>query len=310
VLTVSEKSFLAELVPYPLFVDQLHLPGRPDSWVCDDVQPHHPAYIIYTSGTTGPPKGLCIAHENVLVYLTGMSPLYRIMQKDRILQGFSVSSDASIEEIWMAFLEGATLVVGTTEVMLSIEEFAANLRRLRISVLSTVSTMLSACNLSMEVPNLRLVIGGGEPIDGDTINKWWRPWRRLISTYGATECSVVASYCECSPNKLVEIGKPVPGYSLLILNRERQPIAITTDASWKRASEEGELAIGGMAVSSYGYLNQPEENADKFLTYQNGMRAYRTGDLVKLSAKGKLIFVGRIDEQTKATTEKASAVSQ
>ena len=79
--------------------------------------PQDPAYIIYTSGTTGRPKGVCIAHQNVLVYITGLLPLYGVTTMDRVLQGFSVSSDASIEEIWTAFLEGATLVVGTKQTM-------------------------------------------------------------------------------------------------------------------------------------------------------------------------------------------------
>ena len=53
------------------------------------------------------------------------------------------------------------------------DELAANLRKLRVTIFSTVPTVLSMCDLSVEVPNLRLVITGGEAIYADTVKKWW-----------------------------------------------------------------------------------------------------------------------------------------
>ena len=180
------------------------------------------------------------------------------------------------------------------------DELAINLQKLRISVFSTVPTVLSMCDLSTaSIPGLKLVITGGEAIRSDTIKKWWSPTRKVMNTYGPTECSVVATYCECFPDTVVEIGAPVPGYTLVILDNDLQPIASTDDESWQRESREGELGIGGPAVSTYGYLNRPDLNAEKFVTNKNGMRVYRSGDLVKLDRDGKLIFLGRIDDQVK-----------
>ena len=45
--------------------------------------------------------------------------VYKVRSDDRVLQGFSLAFDASVEEVWMAFYVGATLVVGTTETMKS-----------------------------------------------------------------------------------------------------------------------------------------------------------------------------------------------
>lgn len=56
-------------------------------------------YMIYTSGTTGKPKGVLLMHKNAVNYVHGARNIYPIDATDRALQGFSVSFDASVEEI-------------------------------------------------------------------------------------------------------------------------------------------------------------------------------------------------------------------
>ncbi|RBL88159.1 hypothetical protein DF182_32070 [Chitinophaga flava] len=63
----------------------------------------------------------------------------------------------------------------------------------------------------------------------------------------------------------------------------------------------GELLIGGAGVSP-GYLNQPEQSAERFIAHpfrSNGGRLYRTGDLVRRLPSGAIIFLGRVDDQVK-----------
>lgn len=70
------------------------------------VQPSNLCYIIYTSGSTGNPKGVEIEHRTVLNFIDGELDIYPVDAGDRILQGFSPSFDASVEEIWLAFSTG------------------------------------------------------------------------------------------------------------------------------------------------------------------------------------------------------------
>lgn len=70
------------------------------------VQPSNLCYIIYTSGSTGNPKGVEIEHRTVLNFIAGELEMYPVGAGDRVLQGFSPSFDASVEEIWLAFSTG------------------------------------------------------------------------------------------------------------------------------------------------------------------------------------------------------------
>jgi len=66
------------------------------------------AYIIYTSGTTGMPKGTLLTHQSV-VRLVVNTNYIDIRPEDRVLQCNSIVFDASVEEIFGALLNGATL---------------------------------------------------------------------------------------------------------------------------------------------------------------------------------------------------------
>ncbi len=245
-------------------------------------------YLIYTSGTTGRPKGVCISHENAVAFVRGMLLVYGVHQDDRVLQGFSTAFDASVEEIWMAFANGATLVVGTQEMMRTVDELPAKLRALVITVFSTVPTLLGVLDAENQ-PQLNLLIMGGEAARADVIEKWSAPGRRLLNSYGPTEITVVATCTWCVAGAPVTIGKPLPGYEEIVVDEALRPVA---------DGVEGELCIGGPGVSIRGYLNRPDLNAEKFFMHED-RRFYRTGDLVCRDANGDLQFRGRIDTQVK-----------
>ena len=60
----------------------------------------------------------------------------------------------------------------------------------------------------------------------------------------------------------------------------------------------GELVIAGAQVAG-GYAANPEETDAKFYVFNSGARAYRTGDQVRWSEGGELLYLGRLDGQVK-----------
>ena len=253
--------------------------------------PNDLCYIIYTSGTTGQPKGVQIEHRSVCHLVRAEAEIFRIQPEDRVYQGFSIAFDASVEEIWLAFFAGATLVAGTQEMVRAGPALSRLLRDAGITVLSCVPTLLLM--MDEDVPSLRLLILGGEACLPDLIKRWWKPNRRVFNTYGPTEATVVATWAECHPDKPVTIGRPLPNYQACILDERMQPAA---------AGVAGELCLGGIGLAR-GYLGQPELTLDKFIfSSVNGgasQRLYRTGDLARWTPEGNLDFLGRIDSQVK-----------
>lgn len=96
------------------------------------------AYVIYTSGTTGAPKGVKISHFAVCNLVRTEGKIFGVKQNDKVFQGFSIAFDASVEEIWMAFYSGATIFVGTEEIMQSGLNLSKILNKNKVTVFSTV----------------------------------------------------------------------------------------------------------------------------------------------------------------------------
>ncbi|MEN3269802.1 AMP-binding protein, partial [Pseudonocardia sp.] len=68
------------------------------------------AYLIYTSGTTGRPKGVAIEHASICNFVRVAAEVYGIRMQDRVYQGMTIAFDFSVEEIWVPWVAGATLV--------------------------------------------------------------------------------------------------------------------------------------------------------------------------------------------------------
>ena len=253
--------------------------------------PEDPCYIIYTSGTTGRPKGVLIEQRSACHLVRTEGDLFGVRPEDRVYQGFSIAFDASVEEVWLAFYAGATLVVGTAEMVHSGSALAGLLSEAGVTVLSCVPTLLAM--MEGDIPSLRLLILGGEACPPDIVRRWWKPGRRVVNTYGPTEATVIATYAECHPAKPVTIGKPLAGYSVCVIDEGLQPVPPET---------AGELCIGGIGLAR-GYVGRPDLTREKFIPLApNGAlleRFYRTGDRVRLNREGDLEFLGRIDGQVK-----------
>jgi non-ribosomal peptide synthetase-like protein len=253
------------------------------------VTPDDLCYVIYTSGSTGRPKGVQIMHRNATHLVAAEAHMFAIQPQDRVFQGASLSFDLSVEEVWLAFNAGATLVAATPEVAHGGPELGAYLLQHGVTVLSCVPTLLRTFN--EELPSLRLLIFGGEKCPPPIVARWAQRGRRLVNTYGPTEATVIATYAELSPTKTVTIGKAVPGYQVYLLNDELREIP---------HGEIGEICVGGDGVAK-GYIGLPEATAKVFVPnpFDPRMPLYRTGDLGRYDSEGNIEFMGRKDGQVK-----------
>ena len=129
--------------------------------------------------------------------------IFGVRPEDRVYQGSSLSFDLSVEEVWLAFHAGATLVAATPEMAHAGPDLSQLLTECGVTVLSSVPTLLAM--LKEDVPTLRLLIFGGEACPEQLVERWARPGRRLVNTYGPTEATVIATYSVLFPGEPVTI---------------------------------------------------------------------------------------------------------
>ena len=249
------------------------------------------AYIIYTSGTTGRPKGVAVNHSSICHFLTVCTPIYGVSAGDRVYQGMTIAFDFSIEEIWPTWIAGATLIAGPTDSRRFGPALADFLTEQQVTVFYCVPTLLAT--IDRDVPSIHTLIVGGEACPRDLVDRWSRPGRRMLNTYGPTEATVTATWCELEPGKPVTIGRPMPGYRIYVLDEHLRPVA---------PGEAGQIAIGGAGVAR-GYVNRPDLTAQKFVRDpfdpDPAARLYLSGDLGRFAPNGEIEYLGRIDSQVK-----------
>ncbi len=249
------------------------------------------AYVIYTSGTTGTPKGVMVEHRNIVNLVKSDIELFKLPSAYKIAQTSSTSYDSSVEEIWLAFSAGGALVVANDDVVKSGPDFGVWLRDEKINVLCPPPTLLRmgiANDPAKDLPDLKLLYVGGEPLPSDLVDKW-APALWMENGYGPTECSVTVTRTRVVANRPVTIGRPVSGNQAWVLD---------DDLLIVERGVQGELCISGAGVTR-GYLNRQDLTDQKFIEHPVCGRIYRTGDLVSVDENGDLLYHGRIDLQVK-----------
>ncbi|MFE7354972.1 Pls/PosA family non-ribosomal peptide synthetase [Streptomyces sp. NPDC057543] len=248
------------------------------------------AYIMYTSGSSGRPKGVEIAQSSICNFLGVVTPVYAVRPDDRVFQGMTISFDFSIEEIWPTWTAGATLVAGPSGPARLGDELADFLETHRVTVLYCVPTLLAT--IPRELPRVRSVVVGGEACPQSLVGRWSRPGRRILNTYGPTEATVTATWQEMRADRPVTIGRPLPTYSVVLLDEQRRPVP---------HGSTGEICLGGPGLAR-GYVGRPDLTADRFIEHPLGPRSgrlYRTGDLGRMTVDGEIEYLGRADAEVK-----------
>ena len=272
-----------------------HGPGSSRGWAASAPEVGDDAWIIFTSGSTGTPKGVAVTHRNAAALVDAEARMFLqhnpIGPGDRVLAGLSVAFDASCEEMWLAWRNGACLVPAPRALVRSGMDLGPWLVTRDVTVVSTVPT-LAALWPAEALEAVRLLIFGGEACPPDLAERLAAGedgvGREVWNTYGPTEATVIACGAKLSGAGPVSIGLPVPGWDLVVVDAAGQPVDM---------GQVGELVIGGVGLARY---LDPAKDAEKYapLPSLGWTRAYRSGDLVRLEPDG-LYFQGRADDQVK-----------
>ncbi|MER6699601.1 amino acid adenylation domain-containing protein [Streptomyces fimicarius] len=278
----------------------------------DETGPESPAYIITTSGSTGRPKAVRVSHRNLASAHAAWRQEYRLETDVRVhLQMAEPSFDVFTGDLVRALCSGGTLVLADRDLLFDTTRLYRTMRQERVDcaefVPAVVRGLMDHCTREgLRLDFLKLLVVGS---DAWSVGEYRRlaelcgPGTRLVNSYGLTEATIDSASFEgpvddLEPGAMVPIGRPLPNSTLHVLDAHGEPVP---------PGVPGELWIGGDGVA-LGYAGDPEQTEARFVTRTLSRsadgdarpeRLYRTGDIARWDAHGRVHLLGRTDGQVK-----------
>ncbi len=262
------------------------------------------AYIFFTSGTTGIPKGVPINFGNLSAFIEAHWTLgYTITKEDRCLQMFELTFDLSVVSYLAPLLKGACIyTIPKNEIKYSyifqlMEDYNLTYALMVPSILQYLRPYFDEINC----PSMKYSLFCGEALPLDVTEEWSNcvPNATIANVYGPTECTIYCTeytYKRDAENKnrngILTIGKEMLNTSTIIVDKNNNEVKV---------GEQGELCLSGLQLTT-GYWNNEDKNKEVFFYKKHkgkNTRFYRTGDLCCVEKDGNILYIGRIDFQTK-----------
>ena len=256
--------------------------------------------LYFTSGTTSRPK--LVEHTQVSYPVGHLSTMYWLGVRPGDVH-LTISSPGWAKHAWSLFF--APWIAEATVFVYNYSRFdaAALLHQIRSNGVTsfcappTVWRMLINADLSGGPGSLREVIGAGEPLNPEVIDKVSSAWGlTLRDGFGQTEMTAAVGNAPGVPVKAGSMGHPLPG----------MPVVLVDPLTNQRVDGVGEgeicfdLSVQPLALMT-GYQGDDERNAEAM---EGGW--YHTGDVASRDDEGYITYIGRTDDVFKASDFKIS----
>ncbi len=263
------------------------------------------AVVLFTSGSESLPKAVPLTHANLLA------------NAGDVIAALQVKADETVLAMLPPFHSFGLLVGLVLPLALGLKAaFHANptetgplialARDYKLTLLAAPPTFLEAmlerAKGTNALESLHFAFAGAEKCPDHVYRAFAAqcPHAALCEGYGITECSPVVSANRPGSVLPGSIGHMMPSVAAAVVREEDGRIA-----GRAAANETGMLLVRGPSIFN-GYLTgEGSTPSDPFVEFE-GMRWYRTGDLVSMDETGRLTFRGRLKRFVKIGGEMIS----
>lgn len=257
--------------------------------------PEDPVYVIYTSGSTGRPKGVTVTHGALANCLQSMSATPGLSESDVLAAVTTVSFDIAALELYLPLRAGARIELVAREVASDGTALAHLLESAGVTVMqATPATWRLLIDAGWRGSARLKALCGGEALSRNLADQILDRAAELWNLYGPTETTIWSSVERVERgSQAISIGRPITNTRIHVLDDSGAVVPIGV---------VGEICIAGAGVA-LGYHGLPALTTERFIADSHsgvpGSRLYKTGDLGRWGADGKLYHVGRSDHQIK-----------
>ncbi|MEZ0289978.1 MAG: AMP-binding protein [Sulfolobales archaeon] len=257
--------------------------------------------IYFTSGTTAKPKMVTHTHASypighlTTMYWIGVKPGYRHM---------NISSPGWAKWAWSTFFAafngGATSVVYDYSGRFNASKHLSIIENYEIDTLCAPPTVWRIFLLEdmgrYNYDSIKSFVSAGEPLNPEVIERVHKFTRVIIRDgYGQTETTLAIGNFPDMKIKPGSVGKPAPGYNIVLVDEEGDPV---------ESGRDGHIAIRIEPTRPLGLMvGYDDENKNREV-FRSGL--YYTGDVAYMDEDGYIFFVGRADDVFKSSDYRIS----
>jgi acyl-coenzyme A synthetase/AMP-(fatty) acid ligase len=273
------------------------VPHHPDAAKRPDYPPAEPAIFFTTSGSTGTPKIVACSSEGIDAFSTWADSRFGLGAGRVVLSYAPLNFDISLLDVWAPLASGGRVVLVDPYQATVGDHLTELVRQTHCAVIQAVPMFFDLFTDAAdggEFPAVSEVILTGDATPPHILRRLPEvfPAAAITNVYGCTETNDSLLHAvdprAVASGEPLPLGVPIDGVRALILDDSE---AVVSGAG------EGELLVS-TPFQAHGYLD-PAATAVKWVTMPDGVRYFRTGDLVRRDAAGITYLLGRKDSRIK-----------
>ena len=175
-----------------------------------DINGNDLVYILYTSGSTGMPKGVQIAHHNLVNFLYSMQKQPGMNAADKLLAVTTISFDIAGLELFLPLLTGAEVIIADTAASKDGRVLLDIIRKEQVTMMqATPYTWRIMLEAGWDETTPIKVICGGEALPAELADRLLSCATSLWNVYGPTETTIWSTVKQLTAgDKIISIGRP------------------------------------------------------------------------------------------------------